>query len=79
MVGKLNPQKLANFPEIDCFVIVACAENSLIDSKDFFRPIITPFEYEVAVNTARFWTGDYVTDFRLLLPGKNSLYVETLL
>lgn len=32
-VGKLNPSKLANFMEIDCFVLVACPENSIIDSK----------------------------------------------
>jgi diphthamide biosynthesis protein 2 len=32
-VGKLNPAKLANFMEIECFVLVACPENSVIDSK----------------------------------------------
>lgn len=32
-VGKLNPSKLGNFMEIECFVLVACPENSLIDSK----------------------------------------------
>lgn len=70
MVGKLNPAKLANFPEIDCYVIIACPENSLqLDVKEFYRPVITPFELEVALNTARTWTGNYITDFRQLLPG----------
>jgi diphthamide biosynthesis protein 2 len=32
-VGKLNPAKLANFAEIECFVLVACPENSLVDAK----------------------------------------------
>lgn len=32
-VGKLNPAKLANFAEVECFVLVACPENSLIDAK----------------------------------------------
>ena len=32
-VGKLNPAKLANFPEIECFVLVACPENSIVESK----------------------------------------------
>jgi hypothetical protein len=32
-VGKLNPAKLANFLEIECFVLVACPENSLINTK----------------------------------------------
>ena len=32
-VGKLNPAKLANFAEIECFVLVACPENTLVDAK----------------------------------------------
>src|SRR6266478_361522 len=32
-VGKLNPAKLANFAEIECFVLVACPENSIVDAK----------------------------------------------
>ncbi|XP_069128208.1 2-(3-amino-3-carboxypropyl)histidine synthase subunit 2-like [Argopecten irradians] len=69
VVGKLNPAKLANFMEIDVFVLVACAENSLLDSSDFYKPIVTPYELEIACNTERDWTADYVTDFRSLLPG----------
>ncbi|KAI0243181.1 Diphthamide biosynthesis protein 2 [Massospora cicadina] len=42
VMGKLNVAKLANFLEIDVYVLVACPENSLIDSKEFLRPIITP-------------------------------------
>jgi diphthamide biosynthesis protein 2 len=33
VVGKLNPAKLANFMEIDVFVVVAAAESSLIESQ----------------------------------------------
>ena len=32
-VGKLNPEKLANFMEIGCFVIVACPETSVVEAK----------------------------------------------
>jgi hypothetical protein len=32
-VGKLNPAKLANFMEIECFILIACPENSVIDAK----------------------------------------------
>lgn len=69
-VGKLNPAKLANFQEIDVFVLVACPENSLVDaaaglgahdSRDFFRPIVTPFELLMAFK-GRQWTGEYVLD-----------------
>ncbi|NXA51251.1 DPH2 synthase, partial [Nothocercus julius] len=68
-VGKPNPAKLANFPEVDVFVLVACAQNSLLDSSDFYRPVVTPYELELACNPAREWTGNYLTDFRDLLPG----------
>ncbi|XP_065192022.1 2-(3-amino-3-carboxypropyl)histidine synthase subunit 2-like [Sycon ciliatum] len=68
-LGKLNVAKLANFMEIDVFVLVACPESTLIDSDDFYKPVVTPYELEVACMRSREWTGDYVTDFRLLLPG----------
>ncbi|GAA5899126.1 hypothetical protein JCM8208_003010 [Rhodotorula glutinis] len=65
-VGKLNPAKLANFIEVECWVLVACPENSMVDSKEFLRPIVTPFELELAL-TGKAWTGDYLLDFAALL------------
>jgi len=69
LVGKPNVAKLANFPEIDVFIYVACPEVSFLDSRDFLQPVITPWEAEIACNRNLSWTGDYVTDFRHLLPG----------
>lgn len=66
-VGKLNPAKLANFMEIECFILIACPENSVIDAKEFLRPIITPFELEVALQAEGTWSGRYVLDFEKLL------------
>ncbi|KZT04025.1 diphthamide biosynthesis protein [Laetiporus sulphureus 93-53] len=66
-VGKLNPAKLANFLEIECFVLVACPENSLIEAKDFLRPIVTPYELEIALRAEMGWTGRYILDFDKLL------------
>lgn len=71
-MGKLNVAKLANFLEIDIFVLIACPENSLLDSTEFYRPVVTPFEMEVACNKNREWSEEYVTDFRHLLPGDPS-------
>ncbi|BEI81471.1 hypothetical protein CcaverHIS002_0206310 [Cutaneotrichosporon cavernicola] len=48
-VGRLNPAKLANFAEIECFVLVGCGEGGVVDSKDFLRPIITPWELTLAL------------------------------
>jgi len=68
-VGKLNVAKLANFQEIDIFVCVACSENTFFDSKDFYRPVVTPYELEVALNPNRQWGAQYFTDFDDILPG----------
>ncbi|XP_010741719.2 2-(3-amino-3-carboxypropyl)histidine synthase subunit 2 [Larimichthys crocea] len=71
-MGKLNVPKLANFLEIDIFVLIACPENSLLDSSEFYKPVVTPFEMEVACNKKREWSEEYVIDFRHLLPGGQS-------
>ncbi|EDV29221.1 uncharacterized protein TRIADDRAFT_51287 [Trichoplax adhaerens] len=72
-VGKINVAKLANFMEIDVFVLVACPENTLLDSKEFYKPILTPYELEIACLKEREWDGTYITDFRQLLPGNVGL------
>jgi hypothetical protein len=36
-VGKLNPAKLANFSEVECWVLVACSENGVVESKVCIR------------------------------------------
>jgi len=69
LVGKPNVAKLANFPEIDVFVLVACPETSFLDSKEFLQPIITPYELELACNKDQEWIGQLVTDYTELLDG----------
>ncbi|KAK3689484.1 putative diphthamide synthesis protein-domain-containing protein [Podospora appendiculata] len=62
VVGKLNPAKLANFAEIDGWVIVGCWESSLVeDDSMFYKPVITPFELDVALHSdeTRVWTGEW--------------------
>jgi diphthamide biosynthesis protein 2 len=61
VVGKVNVAKLSNFGEIDAFVLVACPENSLLDSREFHVPIITPWELEIALDY-REW-GLYSVEF----------------
>ncbi|XP_013191994.2 2-(3-amino-3-carboxypropyl)histidine synthase subunit 2 [Amyelois transitella] len=70
-VGKPNVAKLANFPEIDIYVMIACPENDLYSSRDFYKPIVYPYELEVAINSKRepYFTT-HVTDYDELLPGK---------
>ena len=67
LVGKPNVAKLANFPEIDVYVLVACPETSLIDSKEFLQPIVTPYEFELACNKRIEWAGKLATDYKDVL------------
>ena len=51
VAGKPNPQKLANFPEIEAFVLVACEQAALIDGRDYLQPVITPWEAEAGLSS----------------------------
>ncbi|KAI8013989.1 2-(3-amino-3-carboxypropyl)histidine synthase subunit 2, partial [Camellia lanceoleosa] len=70
-MGKPKPAKLANFLECDVFVYVSCAQTTLLDSKEFLSPVITPFEAMIAFSRINKrgsqWTGacGYVEDFEL--------------
>ena len=69
VVGKVNAAKIANFSEIGAWVVVGCWESSLIDGKDFWKPVITPFELELALKNddERVWTGEWSSDFQKVL------------
>ncbi len=69
VVGKVNAAKVANFSEIGAWVVIGCWESSLIDSKDFWKPVLTPFELELALkgDHERVWTGEWSSDFRMIL------------
>lgn len=69
VVGKVNAAKVANFSEIGAWVVVGCWEGSLIDSKDFWKPVLTPFELELALkgDSERVWTGEWSSDFQSIL------------
>lgn len=69
VVGKVNAAKLANFSEIGGWVVIGCWESSLLESKDFWKPVITPFELGVALQSdkERVWGGEWIADFGSLL------------
>ncbi|SMR51598.1 unnamed protein product [Zymoseptoria tritici ST99CH_3D1] len=69
VVGKLNPAKLANFAEVDGWVVVGCWESSLVEGDGWYKPVITPFELEIALQSddERRWGGEWVGDWRGLL------------
>ncbi|PNS21716.1 diphthamide biosynthesis protein 2 [Sphaceloma murrayae] len=71
VVGKVNAAKVANFSEVGGWVVIGCWESSLIESKDFWKPIITPFELKLALTHERdrIWTGAWDSNFQAILDG----------
>jgi diphthamide biosynthesis protein 2 len=68
-VGKLNVPKLANFPEIDCFVHLSCPDTSILDdelSKSMYAPVVTPWELFVAIG-GHDWSSEYALTFSELI------------
>ncbi|KAI6198279.1 Diphthamide biosynthesis protein 2 [Aphelenchoides fujianensis] len=59
-IGKLNEAKLSNFAgDIDVFVLLSCPFGIVLDSSDFYKPLVSMFEAEIALNTGREWfAGD---------------------
>ncbi|ORY29585.1 diphthamide biosynthesis protein [Neocallimastix californiae] len=69
VMGKINVAKMANFMEIDSFVYIACPENTLMDSREFFKPIVTPYELMMGLCEEELpWTGKYITKFSSIIP-----------
>lgn len=68
LMGKVNPAKLANFPDIACFVLLASPRAAMVDSKEFLAPLITPYELLLALRGGDEWSGQYELDYGRLLP-----------
>jgi hypothetical protein len=43
------------------------------EAKDFFKPIITPYELTIALQAEPTWTGEYVLDFGTVLDRTSKL------
>ncbi|KAF1832101.1 diphthamide biosynthesis protein [Decorospora gaudefroyi] len=69
VVGKVNAAKVANFSEVGGWVVIGCWESSLIESREFWRPMITPWELGIALqgDEERVWTGAWEADFQKVL------------
>lgn len=61
VVGKLNAAKLANFAEVDGWVVVGCWESGLVEQDGMWKPVLTPFELELALagDDKRIWDGSW--------------------
>lgn len=67
LMGKPNPAKLANFPEVEVFVMLADPQGLILDSKEYLSPIITPHEAFLAFTGRDFDAARYRLDFGDLL------------
>jgi diphthamide biosynthesis protein 2 len=78
VVGKVNAAKVANFSEVGGWVVIGCWESSLIESREFWRPMITPWELGVALkgDEERVWTGAWEADFQKVLDEESTKEVE---
>ena len=72
LMGKPSPSKLANFPEIEVFVLVADPQGQILESKDYLSPIVTPHEAMIAFREGSVWDEkNYSLDFSTpLISGK---------
>jgi len=73
-VGEINPCKLGNFMDIECFVFVGCPEvvNYYLSDESkgqFFQPILTPYDVELAFcEESETYTGqNYIIDWAFLI------------
>uniref|UniRef100_A0A0N4ZS82 2-(3-amino-3-carboxypropyl)histidine synthase subunit 2 n=1 Tax=Parastrongyloides trichosuri TaxID=131310 RepID=A0A0N4ZS82_PARTI len=67
-IGKLNEAKLANFSnEIDVFVLLSCPFGVMLDTHDFYKPLVCLFEAEIGLNgkkswcAGKGWTAEFIT------------------
>ncbi|ODQ77340.1 hypothetical protein BABINDRAFT_163599 [Babjeviella inositovora NRRL Y-12698] len=69
VVGKPNVAKLANFESIDIWCVLGCGQAGIIVDQvnEFYKPVITPYELQMALNDEVSWTGKWITDFQEVL------------
>ena len=65
-VNKADGCKFGNFPEIDCFVIMACPESEYFESDDLVATCVSPFEALVAMESLD-WSDHVITDYDEML------------
>lgn len=62
LMAEINPQKLKAMPTIEVWVQVACPRLSIDWSGGFDRPVLTPYELEVALDSTA-WQETYPMDY----------------
>jgi len=79
VVGKINIAKVANFAEVECFVLVGSDETSILrEEREYHVPIITPMELDVALGLDE-WKGcaSCTTDFNVFLKNDDGVVEDS--
>ena len=61
----LAPPRL--LAQVGVYALLGSPEHSLLDSKEFYRPVVTPYELQLAL-TGDEWSGEFILDYGRLLP-----------
>lgn len=72
-IGKLNEAKLSNFSaDIDAFIMLSCPFGIVLDSTEFYKPIVSMFEAEIALNSSKEWFASvgWTAEFGTFISGK---------
>ncbi|CAG9530452.1 unnamed protein product [Cercopithifilaria johnstoni] len=78
-IGKINEPKLSNFAnDIEAFIVLSCPYGIILDVSDFYRPVLSLFEAESALNPHCKWlAGDgWTAEFRNFLHDEMSNETE---
>ena len=62
LLSEIFPQKLDHFEQVDVWVQVACPRLSIDWGTAFTKPLLTPYELNVAMKTVE-WTPAYPMDY----------------
>uniref|UniRef100_A0A7S2VY39 Diphthamide biosynthesis protein 1 n=1 Tax=Ostreococcus mediterraneus TaxID=1486918 RepID=A0A7S2VY39_9CHLO len=55
LISEMNPAKMASLHGLDAFVQIACPRLSIDWGEEFERPVLTPYEAEVALDNVSPW------------------------
>jgi 2-(3-amino-3-carboxypropyl)histidine synthase len=75
LMSEIFPSKLALIEDVDCFVQIACPRLSIDWGYAFDRPLLSPYECEVAFGTAE-WKEVYPMDHYSKAGGKWAVYTD---
>ncbi|VDD93967.1 unnamed protein product [Enterobius vermicularis] len=72
-VGKPNVAKLSNFAgDVDVFIILSCPYGIILDTSDHYRPVVSVFEAEIALNPDKEWSASHgwIADYKAFMDDK---------